>query len=623
MSLSDDGGSGTFDTQVCTTVGEFIADVIVKELCALWLRHDARSFDIQAVQSLMARIGPSVATDILEMARSWVPQLRDIGLDDLVPDLHQYPNPIEDVEGLDLKQQQLILESFEVILTNMDFGKMYELNRVPEEALPRPLTFPKDTVACIAAQITVVFERMCVNLSCRRENVGFVLGEEDEFKRQDATQVVSGSKQELIFQLQTCRRRIFDLERELVTKERSFSEKLSWEIKERNNKVSHLMEVNVYLEEKLRQRTEENRQAELQLLDAQRRVEHAHSLLADRRTQTEKLETALAKSCRMQEDILEREREHGKRILRARVDEHVTVMKDRLRITQLRKTLRTPFGPEGDEAEEYLKMASERDLTNMANEALSHVQEEFEDFFLRRQERFEEMLADYEMKLEDKKRQYEILSGDIARGEHAQHFGSGRVKNAAVQTNFASMASGLPSSPVVGKSEPVRTPRSMKGKKSMRADGSVFQANIDIPALFSPTQKRVSTPSTRASSIQPSRATSRCDNSRPGSSMDTRGSALNTPRPASRNMAPVLRSSSRQSTCTPDGRASPMPPRTTAPFQRANTDSAAAASRPSSGSPESARRQNTTSAFEVSGGPPPPGMPAPPPPVGVPQDMSS
>lgn len=601
--MSDDGaGDLNFDAQACTTVGEYIADVIMKELCGLWLRHDAPSFNAQAISELMARIGPSVASDILETARSWIPSLSDISLDELVPDLHQYPNPIEDAQGMDLKQQQLVLESLDVILTNMDFGTMREFKRVPTQALPRPLTFPKDYVARIAAQITVVFERICLNRSNRREYLGVDVGDEDEFKRQDAAQVVSGSKQELIFQLQTARRRIFDMERELVTKERGWAEKMSWEIKEREKKVSSLMEVNVFLEEKLRQRTEENRQAELHLMDAQRRVEHGNALLEDRRRQTEKLETALAKSCRMQEDILEREKEHGRRILRSRVDEHVTIVKDRLRITQLRKTLRSPFGAEGDAAEQEVQTITERDLTDMASEALGNVTDEFEEFFLRRQEKFEEMLADYEMKLEDKKRQYEVLTGQIARDEQASFGGPSRLKNAAVQTTFASMSSPTSNgASMFDKNDTMRTTRRTMGKaKTMRE--TLLQGNVEMPPLFSPTQKRVSTPSTRASSIQPSRATSRCDNSRPGSRMDNFRRVESSGTPRQRPLpAPVFRSSSRAESGNSDyadGKSSPTP------FQKHQSKES------SPSRPGSARSE----------GSPPPAMPAPPPSMPMPPE---
>jgi len=79
----------------------------------------------------------------------------------------------------------------------MYFGSMDELRDIPAEALPRPLTFPKDHVASIAAQITMVFERLCLNRTTRRDHLGIDIGDEDAFKKQDAVQVVSGSKQDL------------------------------------------------------------------------------------------------------------------------------------------------------------------------------------------------------------------------------------------------------------------------------------------------------------------------------------------------------------------------------------------------------------------------------------------
>lgn len=271
---------------------------------------------------------------------------------------------------------------------------------------------------------------------------------------------------------------------------------------------------------------------------------------------------------------------------------------------------------------------TERDLTSMANEVLGNVQEEFEDFFLRRQERFEEMLADYEMKLEDKKRQYEILSGDIARVEQANHFGPSRVKSIAVQTHFAALASGMPSSPTGKSSESMRamTPRSKQAQKSM-IRGSLLQRDLEIP-LFSPTQKRVSTPSTRASSIQPSRATSRCDNSRPGSSMDLAHQKASTPRVgASRPLAPVLRSSSRaESRTSNDERTGTIPdaaqfkvPAPEHPPTQVKSEHSRSSSRPGSGG--SQRDQSPRNkGSEVSGGPPPPPMPAPPPPMPSPPE---
>merc|ERR1711971_580337 len=104
----------------CVTIDEYITSVILKEIWAVQLlqrpSESVSAFDPGRAKALVARLAPSLASDLLEVAVASVTAARCATPSSLLPDMHQFPSNHIDVEGLSITQRKLLLESLEMIL---------------------------------------------------------------------------------------------------------------------------------------------------------------------------------------------------------------------------------------------------------------------------------------------------------------------------------------------------------------------------------------------------------------------------------------------------------------------------------------------------------------------------
>merc|ERR1719326_1351191 len=119
-----------------------------------------------------------------------------------------------------------------------------------------------------------------------------------------------GSKRELIEELQMCRRQIFDLEKELMTQSKIADATAIREKRETDKALQRLTTVNQALEDKLKSRTLECRDCNQRICDLERRIDHEQNLVLEKGKKISMLETELARTSRMQDDLLLRERKY-------------------------------------------------------------------------------------------------------------------------------------------------------------------------------------------------------------------------------------------------------------------------------------------------------------------------
>lgn len=495
-------GSSSEDRQ-SNTVGELLVEVLGKELCHIWLRKDPGTFDLEVLHAVMARVGPSLASDMVELIQRWVPGLGSLECRTLLPDLRKFPPEIEDCPKLELAQRKLIAESLEVLLTGMQWSfaaddrewrhflqqyhetvakssssvtttsKEQEIlgKKAPRFLAGGLMSFPAESVAAVCGAVTLAVEHVLMfrpqvkaaaagtlEALVRGGDGGALAlgrGEDDAagaVKEQLAMDKALRSKEGLISELQRARRRMFEMERELVAKEHKKAEQVAWERGERERETSQLMQLNSILEDRLRKRTEEVKEQKRLVEDGKRRVEHVNSLLLEKHRKIEVLEHALGTSSRMTEDVLEREREYGRRMLRLRLAEDQSMQSQKLRIEKLQRLIRTEQSggsPLGDEIPLSLT-EGESHIAAQAKETLEKVEAEFDSFFEQRQEKFREALETYERRLGEKKSKFESTCQELLKAEAMQAcvvsagFGKRQTRSIAAQVNFRSRPGELP-----------------------------------------------------------------------------------------------------------------------------------------------------------------------------------
>lgn len=488
----------------CSTVGDFIAGVVLKELWAVQLQqctagasgHAPTPFDPQAARDLLSRHSTSLARDVLDAARGWIPSVADVQPSTLLPDLDQFPASAQDAEGMSVCQRKLLLEALELVLD--------EPIADGTEAEHQPL-LPRTSIACVSAQVAAALEHFALLQPqtagpAHLREVDIDVSSWQRICDKGAEKPTPGSKQELIEELQGCRNRIFNLEREMVSQERLAASNASRQKRAGEKAISVLQATNRNLDDKLKVQGEEYSAMEKTLHDCDRRLTHEHRLAADKGKKIRVLEEELSRSVRMHEDLLRREKEYGKRILRLRVEEFAGLCRDHQRKKRLKNAILSM--EISGQSEQAIKDAepSEKDLADLARQTLDDLESEFDAFFADRQRKFAGMMAQHESSLEEKRARCVEAHSIVLEAHRAAttpSSGQARVRHATVQTDERP-------SPTAGQQlQEARQslPREAAAEESLLSRSSPMPwATVTSTAPSAAKASRAATPSTRASS---------------------------------------------------------------------------------------------------------------------------
>mmetsp|Transcript_74173 Transcript_74173/g.197797 ORF Transcript_74173/g.197797 Transcript_74173/m.197797 type:complete len:545 (-) Transcript_74173:20-1654(-) len=403
-----------------STVGEFIVEAFRKELCGVWSLVEPERLHYGVLLDVTEQVAPSLCADVVEIARGWMPGLNVHG-GTLLPDLNHFPSHIEDLDPLPLQLRQLLMESMDVYFTNMDLSEVYSLHPdLKTEFLTRTFSLHKQGVFSFCAQVMCMLEHIWQ----MRPTTDVVVGESGALepissRRPPTPMGPEGSvsrtlmaKHELVNQLQQAIRKIFFLEREVTVRARSEKEKISSEKEEKARCEKRLMDLNEKLKEQLRVRTEELKAAETKLMDVQRGIAHNKAMLSEKAKKIAVLEGQRENSSIKQEDLVQREKEYGKRLLQLAAEEDEALFRDSQRIKRLSHYIAagtTVRGPtQGDV------------VTTRIPATVQKVQQEFEEFFSTREKQFEAVLKQYESDMDEKKAHLAALRDELIRTETTQ-----------------------------------------------------------------------------------------------------------------------------------------------------------------------------------------------------------
>jgi hypothetical protein len=320
-----------------------------------------------------------------------VPVLSDIDADSLVPDIHDFPAFSADAPSISLSQRCQFLGALEILLDS------YLGTSLPgfEEELERPI-MPRMGLACIAAQISALCEHL-VLLRSLEPDAHFEL---DTIKGGE-TNPPLGSKQRILEEIQTVRQKNFDLEMRLATNGKIVD---AWATRgkiEADKRYQRLLQLNSLLEEKLKQRTDEHKLVVQESQNQSRRADHSLWLVEEKEAQNDKLKAEMDKCYAMQDDLLKREKDYGRKTLEASFAECDKTLRHEVRVQRLEemmnKSIQGGQDVNGGQDTSQGRSHAETDLTRMIAQASNKVMEEFEALFDARQKSIEEYVEKLEL----------------------------------------------------------------------------------------------------------------------------------------------------------------------------------------------------------------------------------
>jgi len=179
--------------------------------------------------------------------------------------------------------------------------------------------------------------------------------------------------------------------------------------------------VNQALEDKLRDRTTEFNNASQRIGDLERRINHEQSLVQEKGKRIRVLENELARCARMQDDLLSREREYGKRILQLKVEEFMGLCRDHQRKKRLESAIN---GNSSSGVED--EVPTEQDLQNLATDTLGMLKNQFEEFFEERQLSIQEVSRQAEASVERERKGIEETHQEVLEAHRARSRTSAR-----------------------------------------------------------------------------------------------------------------------------------------------------------------------------------------------------
>jgi len=239
---------------------------------------------------------------------------------------------------------------------------------------------------------------------------------------------VAGTRKEVVEEVQLSRRHIFEIERQMATQERNAEVLAARTKRDHEQGTSRLFRINRALEDKLRQRTEEHRCNAKRVADLERKLQHEQWLKEEMKTRVQKLEDDLWKHTRMHNDILMRECQYGKRILRLHLKEFQGLCHDGKRLKRLETVI------SGDAQPAQPGRLTEVELANLAGQTLEDLEAEFEAFFTERQSQFQELVRRGEASFDMQRASLELSKRMVAANGSSQ--AAGRGASMAAQTDL-------------------------------------------------------------------------------------------------------------------------------------------------------------------------------------------
>lgn len=417
-------------SQTCATIGQFITNVVLKELVAAQLQQRGvgsdPSGDVASAHSLLQSLAPNFAQDILETASGWIPAAAEVNPDSLLPDLDQFPAAPHNVEGLTVQQRKLLLEAIEIIL---DIFNDPNAERQDQEYLPPYL--PRPSFACIAAQVSTVLEHLVLlrpqsaAAACHQTDLDLAAWQRVHAAGREHSQ--RGSREELVEEVQHCRQRIFELEKELAVQANTAAASAARAKREHTQMATRLLNVNRALELKTKQQTHDAKDLRQEVWALEKKLTQEKWRVEQKVEETQKLEDELSKQLRMQDDMLVREKEYGRRILHLHLNEFESTVRNDHRLKTLSSVMNgrtrpassSPHqaGPDGepqfssDDGRGIWDKAelTADDLADLSQRTLQGLERDLEGIFEERQRRFKEVVKKYETRLQETQRRFQAI----------------------------------------------------------------------------------------------------------------------------------------------------------------------------------------------------------------------
>lgn len=410
-------------SQTCATIGQLITNAVLKELLAGQLQRGLEPVDASRAQALLNELAPNIAKDILETASGWIPVAAEVSPESLLPDLDQFPPAPHNVEGLTVQQRKLLLEAIEIILDV--FNDPSDENE--EELDEHQPHLPRPSIACISAQVASVLEHLTIlrprNAATACHDADLDLADWQRVHAAGCDQRTRSSREELIEEVQQCRQRIFEVEKEFAVQANHAAAQAARAKRDHTQMAARLLNVNRALEVKCKQQAQEAKDLHQQVFDLGLRVTYEQARAEQKDQQTKQLQEELSKQVRMQDDMLVREKEYGRRILTLHLGEFESTVRNDHRLkalssvmsgrtrTETEIDIRTRSGTSSPRAVTATESTARHelnaeDLADLAKRTLESLERDFDGIFEERQRRFKEVVKKQEARLQDRQSRF-------------------------------------------------------------------------------------------------------------------------------------------------------------------------------------------------------------------------
>lgn len=405
------------DPGLGSTLGEFIVGTVRKELWTTDVRRQRQHGSVNFMnecpgEDLLKRMELSLAQNILDAATGWIPALRGLTPASLMPDLYCFPHKVQDVEGLTPMQRKLLLQLLEIVLD--DFHRPPDLpsdTHQQEDESRLPLLLPV-SIACISAQIAAALEHVVLtNIKSAPAQLREADMDLNHWQQVAAKKTVTHSREELLEELQKYRQESFDLEAKMQSLTSTHERILVIERSDAKQALERLLTINSRLETKLRTRTEESREKSRQISELHTKLDYARWLTEKTSAKRDELERESMRWQQLKEDMFIREREYGRRLIRFRVEEVQTILRNNQRAKQMRDLL------DGNPAASVVNVDTGepgQELGRIAKQTIMDLERAFDELLAQRQEQFQEMVMRKERCFQ---RHFGELVPELCRGE--------------------------------------------------------------------------------------------------------------------------------------------------------------------------------------------------------------
>lgn len=282
----------------CHTVGEFICYVLEKEL------------------GNICSFSSGMVNGVIEIIRTWVPELNSIEPDTLLPDLGEYPSNCEDIScpAVSMTQRKLLYDSLYVWFNNA-------------ESDPSGNQMQAQTIFCACMQIVAMVDHieMLREAPLIKYNSGIDQSLDNTLQ----------SKDELVRKLQDRRRKILDIEQQLANSTRDVMMTVNWEKEKNKKEIGKMMDVNKALTAQLRARQEKQQEAENLARTTVRQARENELLLERRKQEIAKLKKEACNFYSVQVSCLQREKNFKERLDTLKTKEQLVFQKESKSIDEI------------------------------------------------------------------------------------------------------------------------------------------------------------------------------------------------------------------------------------------------------------------------------------------------